>query len=34
MNSSNLWAISVFKGRIGEAVVETVLMEFGYNSIQ
>ena len=26
----NNWASSLFKGRIGEAVVESVLSEFGY----
>jgi len=28
--NSNRWSISLFKGRLGEAVVEAVLTEFGY----
>ena len=30
MASQNWWANSLFKGRIGEAIVEAVLSEFGY----
>lgn len=30
MGRQNLWASSIFKGRIGEAIVESVLLEFGY----
>jgi len=34
MGSNNPWAFSVFKGRIGEALVEAVLMEFGYQVVR
>ena len=34
MDSNNLWALGVFKGRIGEAIVEAVLMEFGYKVVR
>ena len=30
MDSYSQWALNVFKGRIGEAIVESVLSEFGY----
>lgn len=34
MVSQNWWANSLFKGRIGEAVVEAVLSEFGYQVVR
>ena len=30
MNRQDFWASSIFKGRIREAIVESVLLEFGY----
>ena len=30
----NFWSSSLFKGRIGEALVEAVLLEFGYKVVR
>ena len=34
MSAYDRWAPSLVKGRIGEAIVETVLSEFGYQVVE